>query len=69
MPVDTHTFVSDAFLFDVLSLSSHLHFVLGEHFDKVLHEVHLLYLKQGKESPSIFVGLNELIQAVAFHGP
>ena len=57
MPVDTHTFVSDAFLFDVLSLSSHLHFVLGEHFDKVLHEVHLLYVNQGKESPVNFCGL------------
>lgn len=57
MPVDTHTFVSDTFLFDVLSLSSHLHFVLGEHFDKVLHEVHLLYVKEGKESPVNFCGL------------
>jgi hypothetical protein len=69
MSVDTHLFVSDAFLFDVLGLSSHLHFVLGERFDKVLHEVHLLYIHQGKEIRSIFVGLNELIQAVAFHGP
>jgi hypothetical protein len=41
----------------VLSLSSHLHFVLGEHFDKVLHEVHLLYVKEGKESPVNFCGL------------
>lgn len=69
MSVNTHPFVSNSFLFDVLGLSSHLHFVLGEHFDKVLHEVHLLYLNQGKETRSIFIRLNELIQAVAFHGP
>ena len=70
MSVDTYLFVSNAFLFDVLGLLNHLHFVLGEHFDKVLHEVHLLYIPtKEKKFRSIFVGLNELIQAVAFHGP